>query len=122
MVETIENHNPDAFFCPHCNTKIKPDDEKEEEYEDPMNYCEHVLYSLTSEGIDYLSESAETELLNKGFEIKKDGGFIEIDNPKDEDFNFQDIVEILDSKNLKNYRFSSNSSWGLEVDIGICER
>ncbi len=119
MVETIKIHNPDAFFCPHCNTKIKPDDENEAEYEDPMNYCEHVLYSITSEGVDYLSNSAESELLAKGFEIKKDGGFVEINNPKDDDFNFQDIIEILDSEDLKNYRFSYASSWGLEVDIGI---
>ena len=122
MVEVIENNNPGAFFCPHCNAKIKPDDDNEAEYEDLMNYCEHVLYSLTSEGVDYLSESAESELLNKGFEIKKDGGFVEINNPKDDDFNFQDIVEILDSKNIQNYRFSNNSTWGLEVDIGICEK
>jgi len=119
MVEIIERNSPDAFFCPHCNTKIKPDDENEEEYEDPMNYCEHVLYSLTSEGVDYLSDSAESELLAKGFEIEKDGGFIEINDPQDDDFNFQDIIEIIDSKKLKNYRFSYNSSWGLEVNIGI---
>jgi hypothetical protein len=122
MVEIIESNNPDAFFCPHCNTKIKPDDEKEEEYEELMNYCEHVLYSFTSEGVDYLSESAESELLKKGFEIKKDGGFVEIDNPKDDDFNFQDIIEILDSKNIENYRFSYASTWGLEVNIGIYKK
>lgn len=122
MVEIIESNNPDAFFCPHCNTKIKPDDENEDEYEDPMNYCEHVLYSFTSEGIDYLSESAENELLAKGFEINKDNGLIELNNLKDDDFNFQDIVEILDSKNIENYRFSYSSTWGLEVNIGIYER
>ena len=119
MVETIENHNPDAFFCPHCNTKIKPDDEKEEDYDELMNYCEHVLYSVTSEGVDYLSEFAESELLNKGFEVKRDGGFIEIYNPQDEDFNSQDIIEVLDSKSVENYRFSYSSTWGLEINIGI---
>ena len=119
MVEIIESNNPDAFFCPHCNTKIKPDDDNEAEYEDLMNYCEHVLYSLTSEGIDYLSKSAENELLNKGFKIKRGSGFIEIDNPKDEEFNFPDIIGILNSKNVENYRFSYLSTWGLEVNIGI---
>ena len=117
MVEIIESNNPDAFFCPHCNTKIKPDAEKE--YENPMNYCEHVIYSVTSEGVDYLSESAENELLDKGFEIKKDGGFIEIYNPKNDDFDSQDIIEILDFKKIENYRFSNDYSWGLEVNIGI---
>lgn len=119
MVEIIENNNPGAFFCPHCNTKIKPDDDNEAEYEDLMNYCEHVLYSLTSEGVDYLSKSAENELLNKGFKIKRGSGFIEIDNPKDEEFNFPDIIDILNSKNVENYRFSYLSTWGLEVNIGI---
>ena len=51
--------------------------------------------------------------------FKKNGGFVEINNPKDDDFNFQDIIEILDSKNIKNYRFSYSSPWGLEVNIGI---
>jgi hypothetical protein len=119
MVEVIENNNPGAFFCPHCNAKIKPDDDNEAEYEDLMNYCEHVLYSLTSEGVDYLSKSAENELLNKGFKIKRDSGFIEIDNPKDDEFNFPDIIDILNSKNVENYRFSYLSTWGLEVNIGI---
>ena len=119
MVETIENHNPDAFFCPHCNTKIKPDDENEEEYEEPMNYCEHVLYSFTSEAIDYLSKTAENKLLSKGLKITKNDGFIEISNTKDEEFYLQDMIEMFDSENLKNYRFSYDSSWGLEVNIGI---
>lgn len=119
MIEIIINNNPEAFFCPVCNTKIKPDDENEEEYSDPMVYCEHVQYCYTSEGIDYLSPGAEEELNLQGLELEKENEFISISDPNNEDIGFQDLPKILNAKNIKNYRFSYASTWGLEVNIGI---
>lgn len=118
MTDIIVNKEPNAFYCPHCKTKIKPDDEKEEEYDESMHYCDHVVYSFTSEGIEYLSAAAERELIARGFNINKEYG-IEIDNPKDEDLGVQDLPEILGSKNIQHYQFSYSSMWGLQINIGL---
>ena len=110
------SHGP--LHCPFCGHQVIPDLDGEGPYE--MSACVHTLYSISSEGIDFLSQRVLDQVKQiSSLSIQNENGMYEIYDEKNDDFSHWDLIELLNFDDYIDIKAIEGSPSMMEASIGF---
>jgi hypothetical protein len=110
------SHGP--IHCLFCGHEVIPNLDGEGPYE--MSTCEHTLYSISSEGIDFLSQRVLDQIKKMpNLSVENQDGMYEIYDKKNDDFSHWDLIELLSFDDFLDIKSIEGSPSMMEASIGF---
>ncbi len=114
----IYKNSDEPIHCLFCGHKVIPDLNGEEPFE--MSACKHTLYSMSSEGIDFLSQRTLDQIKKMpNLSVENHDGMYEIYDEKNDDFSHWDLIELLSFDDYLDIKVIEGSPSMMEASIGF---